>query len=119
MSYHGARAATTLPCELFRRAGALNDSVGVLERSQGEGILVKDDFSSWIQYERAAGVKDGMQRDVAFQGWAEGQAAGNAQLVANLAAATQQSALVHRTEGHPKLSPIVLKVMHRGWHIKI
>src|SRR5215472_5423123 len=60
-----------------------------------------------------------MQRDVAFQGRAESQTAGDAEFVANPPPAVQESALVHRTEGHPKLTPIILKIVDRGWHPEI
>src|SRR5450755_295033 len=60
-----------------------------------------------------------MQRHIAFQGWAERQTTGDAQLVAQHRTAAQQTAIMHRTQGHANLSPIVLKEMKRGGRPKI
>src|ERR1700683_2547245 len=60
-----------------------------------------------------------MQRDIALQGWAERQTARDAQLVAQALTAAQQTSIMHRTQGHANLGPIVLKEMQRWGRAKI
>ena len=91
MSEHRLHPAAAPPRELLGSSRLLAESLDIAHCLGRKYVLVEEEIAWVIQDPGTMRVKDGMQRDVAFQGWAEGQTAGDTQFIANPLAAAQQS----------------------------
>ncbi len=106
---HGANVAPRPPGELLGASRLPVQGLDILQDLHRKHVLIEKRIALRVQNPGAKGVQDGVQRDIAFQGWAKRQTAGYAQLVAQFFPAAEQAAIVPRPQGHANLTPLVLK----------